>query len=383
MEPLRIARLEVRRLRVPLRFSFKHALAERSVGDSVLVRAMSERGHVGWGESAPRPYVTGERPEAAIALLEEVLFPEFAGSTFADLEELAAALRDRAQRLERDQHAAFCALELALLDLAGRVFERSAGELIGPLVAQKIHYSGIVSSGNADEVERTCARLAELRLRAVKVKVGLGLDEDLRSLSIVRERLGNVSLRVDANCAWDAPTAIARLRTFEAFELDGVEQPCLANDLQAHAIVTAETGANTIADESLVSMRDAERIVERAAFRTFNLRVSKCGGLLNSARLAAFAREADIGVMVGAQVGETAVLSAAGRHLALRLPTVRFVEGSYGTLLLEADLSRTTDLEAGGLGRALPGAGLGLDPDPTPLEPFLDHPWSHGLPERG
>jgi muconate cycloisomerase len=359
-----------------MRFSFRHALAERSVGDSVLVRAMDEEGRVGWGESAPRPYVTGEDPEAALELLERELIPEYAGSTFDSLDELAAALRDRGERLQRDQHAAFCALELALLDLGGIAFDRSAGDLLGEVVEPVVYYSGIVSEGNSDEITRTCTTLREIGVRAVKVKVGSHLDQDLRALSIVREQLGDeVSLRIDANCAWDAETALQRLRTFEAFRLDGVEQPCASDDVAANARVTAETGANTIADESLVSLADARELAEREAFRTFNVRVSKCGGLLLSARVRDLAREAGIGLMVGAQVGETAVLSAAGRHLAVRTPDLAFAEGSYGKLLLQQDLSDTTALGPGGEGRAIEGPGLGLSPRADRLDPYLDRPW--------
>ena len=67
------------------------------------------------------------------------------------------------------------------------------------------------------------------------------------------------------------------------------------------------------------------------------------------------------GVQVGSQVGETAILSAAGRHLAAALPAVAFVEGSYGTLLLAEDVSIET-VRFGHRGEApiLSGPGLGI-----------------------
>ena len=66
-------------------------------------------------------------------------------------------------------------------------------------------------------------------------------------------------------------------------------------------------------------------------------------------------------VQVGSQVGETAILSAAGRHLAATLEEVAFTEGSYGTLLLTEDVS-ADPVRFGHGGRAplLGGPGLGI-----------------------
>jgi len=90
------------------------------------------------------------------------------------------------------------------------------------------------------------------------------------------------------------------------------------------------------------------------------VRISKCGGLSRSLRIAGRAAAAGIGVQVGSQVGETAILSAAGRHLAAHLEQVAFVEGSYGTLLLTEDVS-ADPVRFGHRGEAalLSGAGLG------------------------
>ena len=242
--------------------------------------------------------------------------PEQLGASFGSLEELAGALTDRGRRLERGQQAAFCALELALLDLAGRHFDRSVGELLGPLQSESVFYSGVVSADEPEGIERTCKQLLEFGVQSVKAKVGGTLEEDLRALTTIREALGDeVSLRVDANCAWDAKSALARIEAFAPFDLAAIEQPCPADDLEASALVTRECSLSTIADESLVSLADAERIIELGAFDMFNIRVSKCGGLLLSAQLRDLAREAGLGLMLGAQVGETAFERFMGQTL--------------------------------------------------------------------
>jgi muconate cycloisomerase len=121
-----------------------------------------------------------------------------------------------------------------------------------------------------------------------------------------------------------------------------------------------------------VSAEDARRLADAGACHLFNVRVSKCGGLINSARVREIGLRAGIGCMLGAQVGETALLSAAGRHFGTRCEDVRFFEGSYGKLLLEEDIG-VQDLTVGreGAGAALDGPGIGVDVDEEKLARFV------------
>jgi muconate cycloisomerase len=121
-------------------------------------------------------------------------------------------------------------------------------------------------------------------------------------------------------------------------------------------------------DESLASFDDGRVLIERKACHVFNLRISKCGGLLGAFRLRDLARQAGLGFMLGAQVGETAILSAAGRQFATRSQDLLFCEGSFGSFLLENDIG-VQDLTFGREGKApaLDGPGLGVEIDQARL----------------
>ena len=95
-----------------------------------------------------------------------------------------------------------------------------------------------------------------------------------------------------------------------------------------------------MADESIVTYVDAKNLIEHNACDYFNLRISKCGGLYRSLSITDLAEQEGIKLQLGCLVGETAVLSAAGRHLAAYLSNIKFIEGSYSTLLLEEDISK-------------------------------------------
>jgi len=126
-------------------------------------------------------------------------------------------------------------------------------------------------------------------------------------------------------------------------------------------------------------MADAEALIQAKAVDDFNLRLSKCGGLQQTRAIAQVAMAAGIDIQIGCHVGETAILSAAGRHLAAALPGVRFVEGSYSTHLLEADIS-DQPIIFGKAGEApvLSGPGLGIIVNEEPLNVYADEQISIG-----
>jgi len=144
------------------------------------------------------------------------------------------------------------------------------------------------------------------------------------------------------------------------YRISVVEQPVPAGDLDGLRRVTAATPELIVVDESLRSIEEATMLARSGACNGFNIRVSKCGGLTPSARIARIADEAGLVCVVGAQVGESGILSAAGRHLAACIAP-RHVEGSAGALLLREDLTAENVLPGWG-GRARPhdGPGLGI-----------------------
>jgi muconate cycloisomerase len=121
-------------------------------------------------------------------------------------------------------------------------------------------------------------------------------------------------------------------------------------------------------DESLCGWPDGVAAIEKKTTDFFNVRLSKCGGLIPSLRLIALARRHGLGVQLGCHPGETAILSAAGRHVATRVGGIRYLEGSYDRHILRSNVTRD-DLTFGYGGKAGPiaGPGLGVTIDPELL----------------
>jgi L-alanine-DL-glutamate epimerase-like enolase superfamily enzyme len=359
----RIERIDVISANLPFRFSFGHALAERSASTNVYVRLRLDDGTVGYGEGVPRQYVTGETIESALAALCDEQVPALLGRELESPADVPAAIDAAAPVTGAPlANSARCALELALLDAAGKHFGQSAGAWLGTALAPVVRYDAVIPFSSPEKLAAIAFAVRALGVRQVKIKVGDDLEHDLATLRRLRRLLGwGVDLRVDANCSWpDADHALRSIAAMRRLGISAIEEPLPPHDLEALARITAETPETIIVDESLRTLAEAEALIDARACDAFNIRVSKCGGLLASMRIAHAAEDAGLDVVVGAQVGESGILSAAGRHLAAAIAP-RYVEGSGGSLLLKEDLTVERMLPGrGGRAKRFTGPGLGV-----------------------
>lgn len=377
--PLRIRRVQIFPLTIPLRFRFAHAAAERDAADPVIVQLTAEAPyaeHVGYGETLARRYVTGETVATVVDDIAELFVPHLLGLRAGSFAE-AAQFADELPTLidGRLVNAARCAVELAVLDLAGRVFCRRLAEVTGwldqpgfgsPGCLDAARYSGIIVGRSP---RRTAALLHAQRcygLRDFKIKVAINgwearLTQAHRILRRGLER-GRLTLRVDANGAWRLDQARAAIPTLERCGVNAWEQPLPPPDDEHLPTLAKETRCDLIADESLLTIEDANELIDGGGVRVLNIRLAKNGGLLPALRIAGRALAVGLDVQLGCLVGETSLLTAAGFAFLEACPQVRFVEGAYGPFLLRADVtSRPIRWGHGGRIRPLNGFGLGVD----------------------
>ncbi len=378
---MRIEELTAFHLRIPLRKTIKHASHTRKSNDTLVVRCRLDNGVVGWGEGLPRPYVTGETIGSALATFRATNLRDVLGEPVADLPEAVERCRhfsletDGGSGDERDGfgNSVRCALEIALLDAAARtdgVPLSAVTELVPETMGlrhsvDEVYYSGVVTSMNAFREYIRAWKLRLNKFKQVKVKVGVEGVNDARSLKRLRGVLGDeVDVRIDANEAWTCEEIPDRMRPLEPFGISSLEQPVPHEAVDGLAEVRKSTSVPIMLDESLCSEADAHRAVERGLCDLFNVRLSKCGGFVSSLRIAAIAHRAGLGFQLGCQVGETGILTAAGRHFATSVAGIRFLEGSFDRYLVREALTEE-DLTFGyrGRGHAIRKPGLGVTID--------------------
>jgi len=396
MRAVVVHRVSVFPLSIPLRGRVAHAASQRDHADPVVVAVELTNGIVGYGETLPRPYVTQETVESVVHGIQATFIPVLIGfhpQSFPEALEAIEALpwRDDGRLMP----AARAAVELALLDAVLRAYHRdmdAVAQWMGlpgfgsPGSIRQIRFSGVLAS---DDLSRTVRQLRLMYwggLRDFKLKVGAPDDQDRLQavLNYLRRPLarGRATLRVDANGAWSKESAIEWLSATRDAPICAVEQPLpRGREEELRHLVTAARagvirGMNAAApilvhDESLITFDDAQQLIRLGVADGFNIRISKCGGLLPSLRLAALARRENVRIQLGCMVGETSILSAAGLRFLEVCPGVTWAEGCFGSFLLRADVVQK-ELRFGYAGRPprLKAPGLGVAGVPSQFERY-------------
>jgi muconate cycloisomerase len=332
-------------------------------------------GERGFGESVPREYVTGETIESALAELKRcapgVFHPTFI-SPASLIEYLSPFPEAAGDHLRVEGNAARCALELALLDAGGKHFHKSVSQLLGLPESASIslpRYSGVISADTPGAATWSAIKMRLFGFPHIKVKVGLSETGDIVLVHQLRQVLGRrKDIRLDANGAWTLDLAATMITAFADSNVSAVEQPLPKGDVAQMAELRKRVKVPLMLDESLCTLEDARKAADAGGCDLFNIRISKCGGMLPSLKIAEFARERKLGFQIGCQVGETGILSAAGRHLAALLPDAKYLEGSYDRFLLANNLTeRHVSFGYGGRARPLTAPGLGVEVSETAL----------------
>lgn len=349
----KISGLEVFRVNIPFKAAFKHSLKSRRNSESIFVKASLDNGIVGFGESLPRSYVTGNTQGAVYVQLKEFL-PKLKGAELNGPDEGAGFIRS----LDGIEAEARCALEIALLDCLGKISNRSVHDILGELLNQSFASSAIISSASVLKTAVTTIYFKAKGYRFFKVKVGT--DNAPGRVRLVRRLVGDADIRIDANGAWDVREALEAIEKIREFNISCVEQPTPKGDLDAMQEVADFCHEPVMADESLCTKKDAFRLAQIKCCDMFNIRLSKCGGIFRSMEMIKIAQDYEMGYQIGCHVGESGILTAAAMHLATVSKNFAYFEGGYSRLLLKEDVIEEDLTPRKGMGHTLDGLGLGV-----------------------
>jgi len=364
---VRIVRARVVPLRLPLRAPLETARGRIAERRGALLVLEAEAGSRGLGEATP---IEGFGLESVLIARDAlaVLADGVLGHDGAELD----ALLDQAERAAPDAPAARAALDCALNDLASR----AAGMPLASWLAReqdgsartRVAVSALVGEIAPDAAAAAAVRAQDAGFRCVKLKLGDGaaLARDLTRVAAVREALGpGCALRLDANGAWSAAEAVRALAALARFDIELVEQPVAAGEVEALAALRGSAPVRIAADESASNARDLARVLALRAADVIVLKPAALGGLRAARRLAARARAAGCELFVTTLL-DGAVSRAAALALAASLPGPLRACGLATGDLLAADLA-AGDLPRDGALDVPARAGLGIALDETAL----------------
>jgi L-Ala-D/L-Glu epimerase len=312
--------LRLHHITQPMRSGFVHSRATRNTAEAVICTIQHDE-IIGIGECVPRTYVTGESIESVIDAIMECDIDSIMSSLHTDC--LDAAIHHLLQLDdEKLPPNAKTVVEMALLDYLGKKFTVSVTQIIKRYLLpenSQNHANSAFPTSQVMDMSFNVDHFIEQRqpFHYVKVKVGQDINQNVERIKMLRKKLApSIAISIDANMAWSLAAAIENVQALSKFDIDYFEEPLAQRSWDDYRRLRQETGCKILLDESVCTLTDAQTAVDKHACDAINIRISKCGGIINATRLMQFAKQHRLGFMLGAQVAETGPLTAAGRQLA-------------------------------------------------------------------
>lgn len=288
----RIVAVSAQPFETPLHHLFVTSRGSTKVARAVGITVKLEGHVVGYGESVPVAYVTGESQESVVAVVERIT-PHLVDVNLATL----APAMHLVSNLAHDAPSARCGIEMALLTAWSRLHNMSLWCYWG---GSTHHCESDFTIPIVSQAPELAAEAYAKGIGTLKVKVGGGEHHaDMARVISIHKAVPNATLRIDANQAFTAPEAIAFMnRLLDAgVNVELFEQPTRHDDFDALVEVAAACPVPVIADESCKTPQDALRLANTPV-RGYNLKINKCGiaGVLD---MIPIARAANKDLMLG------------------------------------------------------------------------------------
>ncbi|MGA7144278.1 MAG: enolase C-terminal domain-like protein [Desulfobacterales bacterium] len=354
----------IHHVKLPFSFDFSHSLRKRSYVNNIIVEIIAEQGKiVGYGEGAPRSYVTGESIDSTVESIRHFVEHKMFPRELIDISQIWNFIDGIT--IGKEHNSAICALETALLDALGKNQNRYIRDYFSKdFITDSIHYGAAIPLDSREKVTEMCRLIKTLKINTLRLKLGKNLEHNKTMLETVRLVFENdYDLRVDINCGWDNQLAVMHIPLIQEYNVKAIEQPMMPDDpeIADFAQRLQQAGVILMADESACSFDDIKKIVKENHYKMINIRLSKCGGFKNSLKMIDYLRSNGVSFQIGCQLGESGVLSAAGRILCLLCRDAVYYDGSYDQFLLEKNVtSENVSFYSRGKADPLNRPGLGV-----------------------
>ena len=304
---MRLDRIDVRRVSLPLRFPFETSFGRTTTKEFLLV-SVSADGLAGHGECVADvdPFYLPETNATALHVLRDFLAPLAFALEIAHPRDVSPAFAR-----VRGHEMAKAALEMAVWELWAR---REGAPLWRVLGGRGGEIASGVSVGlQKDETALLDKVEAEVAAGYRRVKVKIKPGRDVALVAAIRARFPALPLMVDANSAYtleDAP----HLAALDAFSLTMIEQPLGWDDIVDHASLQKRLATAICLDESIRSADDVRRALDLGACRVVNVKVGRVGGFSGALAVHEACRARGVPVWCGGML-ESGIGRLANVHL--------------------------------------------------------------------
>lgn len=329
----------------------------------VAITIHTDEGLVGHGEATVAPGWSGENQGTALVLIQQML----SGALIGADPMMTNLLIDRMDRMLIANPFTKAALEMALLDLKGKILRVPVHMLLGGARrTAKVPLKFSIGAFSPKEAVRIARHAAGLGLRAAKVKVGLAVEEDIARVQAVRSEMGSdFRLAVDANSGWTEADAVRALPALERLGINALEQPLRRGDFRGCHRLRQRTHIPLMLDESVFTRQDAMEAIREDACDFISIYPGKNGGIMRSMEIAQMAAAAGIECTIGSNL-EMDLGTAAMLHLAVAMSNLASTvdHDIIGPLYYLEHLTSTPIRYEDGCAVLPEGNGLGVEVQP-------------------
>jgi len=233
---MKIKEIQVGQISVPLKKPFKTAMRRVDRVEDIVIKVITDTGHIGYGEAPPTAVITGDTLGSIRCAIEEVIKPQIIGLDIENIEEIMKRIDSALIK----NTSAKAAVDIAIYDLFGQLHKAPLYKLLGGYRKEII--TDITISVNApEEMAQDSIEAIQRGYKTLKIKVGKDSQLDMKRIKAIREAIGyDIQLRVDANQGWNPKEAVSIITKIEdkGFDIELVEQPVKAHDIEGLKYVT-------------------------------------------------------------------------------------------------------------------------------------------------
>jgi len=315
---MKILDIKTYRLEAALAEPFAYSQAWYDRRGALLVEIVGEDGSSGWGEAFGPPLLTAP----VVDFYKPLLIGADAFATELHWQNLYNRLRDHGQKGLAIE--ALSAVDIALWDLKGRHLGLAVHQLMGGPLRSRVqaYATGFYRKRDGDPLSYLideARQRADAGFSAIKLKLGFGIDEDIRLCREVRRAVGDtMTIMVDANHAYDATAAIRVGRQIEDLDIAWFEEPVPPEDLQGYRQVKSALRIPIAGGEAEFTRWGFRSILTDRAIDILQPDVCAAGGISECKKIADMANA--FGVRVNPHVWGTGVALAASLQLIATLP---------------------------------------------------------------
>ncbi|MFG6118213.1 mandelate racemase/muconate lactonizing enzyme family protein [Thalassobacillus sp. B23F22_16] len=318
-----IKKIETMRIAIPLHTPFKTALRTVTEAEAIVVKIICDDGITGWGEAPPTHVITGESLDSIETAIKKIIAPKLIGQSLLERERVFEILHT----VLVGNTSAKAAVDMAIFDCLSQYAGMPLFQFLGGY-RNRLETDYTVSVNEVQKMADDTARYIQNGFTALKVKVGKDhIETDIQRIKAVRQAAGEAAvIRLDANQGWKPKEAIYAIKKMEDLDLniELVEQPVKAHDLQGLKQVTDHVDTPIMADESVFSMYDARKVLETESADLMNIKLMKSGGIYQAMKICTLAESFGVECMVGSMIETKLGITAASHFAASQKNVTRY-----------------------------------------------------------